>query len=77
MQPDPRTYQETEIHILFDKAEEMCEPDEKSSTSHDNYGFENDTNGIEGQRAQQAKLHLQSRVSPASRMSCPPIPLTK
>ncbi|KAK8736344.1 hypothetical protein OTU49_004952, partial [Cherax quadricarinatus] len=30
VQPDPRTYQETEIHILFDKAQEMDAYDRNS-----------------------------------------------
>ncbi|XP_042212305.1 uncharacterized protein LOC121859513 isoform X2 [Homarus americanus] len=79
VQPDPRTYQETEIHIVFDKAEELCVSGEESSSNIDNSGHEkeNKANENKGKECIKGRETLAVKVTPTVRHSCPPLQLAK
>lgn len=88
VQPDTRTYQETEIHILFDKAEEMDAPQAPTIYSRgQGDGAEGDYKveivgndevscGIEN-RSYEGNEKRVRITTPQVRQSCPPLSLSK
>lgn len=90
VQPDPRTYQETEIHILFDKAEEMDTPQGNGPARRSRGrgdGAEGDhqakmTGNDEKLRGTENKSYEGNEkggrvTKPQVRQSCPPLSLSK
>lgn len=82
VQPDTRTYQETEIHILFDKAEEMDTPQGPASYSRGRGdGAEIDYKaeavcGTENKSYEGNEKRVRITM-PQVRQSCPPLSLSK
>lgn len=61
VQPEPRTYQETEIHVVFDKAQEITDGDD-TETNKDETGNANIKD-------------IKRTPSPSTRQSCPVLSL--
>ncbi|KAK4298750.1 hypothetical protein Pmani_028927 [Petrolisthes manimaculis] len=91
VQPDPRTYQETEIHILFDKAEELDTPQDEilasysrgrgdgSEGDHRNEEMMGKDKILRGTENKSYEVNEKGErvTNPQVRQSCPPLSLSK
>ncbi|XP_053645286.1 uncharacterized protein [Cherax quadricarinatus] len=76
VQPDPRTYQETEIHILFDKAQEMDAYDRNSLPILEDNEYQNNTDQNKSNVNTKEGSILEMKTTGNTRQSCPVLPIS-